>query len=418
MGVRYVLDSRYDPDLAASPILEAIATGGGSVRVTSVGGDARVAFCQPMGEPTTVSLMTPSARRLDFSVGLPEAYPDLDSVVVLVHCMVGSKTVETVERVDATAWGGRWHGGSLDIASLGAGYGSLTLAARAVGLSGSSSARRDEVAVAWSGLEFVFADCPARRIERGYAIQPAGRSHQGSPAKSPAEVLSLDVISRAREVAFEIRAGSRRMVRRLVFGPDIGSRNLLVDLGEAASGEVTVVSDSAYFLSSSKTAYCPRAPECQYDLVYSGDMYVFENSAATARAVCVDRLRIESGDSQGSRILLASGIMSRIPDVQCGEARIVSYEPERIEIMASADRDCYLLFQDAYYPGWRAYVDGSETELFMTDVGTRALEVASGEHRVVMKFRPTNLWIGLALTCLGLVLGILYAAKGRFSARP
>lgn len=421
MGVRYVLDSRYNPRRARSPILEAIATSGGNVRILGLGGESRVAFCQAVGEPTAVGLMIPQAQRLDFLVGLAEAPPDMDSVVVVAQCAVGSATAKHVERLDAAACVGRWRQGSLDISSLGAGHGSLTLAVRPAvrpaGESGDSGVRPGDAVAAWSALEFVFADCPARQIAGGYAIQPAGRWAQDSPDRSAGDVLSLDVTSRAGEVGFEIRTGSHRMVRRLVFGSNLTARTLLIDLGEAPSGELTVVSDSAYSLNSARTAYYPRAAVREYDLVYSGDMHVFENSAATARAVCLGKSSIRLDDSGAPGIIPAAALIGRIGDVECGRAEVVSYEPERIEVRVSADRDCYLFFQDTYYPGWRAYVDGSEAEIFMTDVGTRALEVASGDHRVVMKFRPSNFWIGLGLSCLGLVLGTVYAAKGRFHRR-
>lgn len=275
----------------------------------------------------------------------------------------------------------------------------------------------EDVVAAWSALEFASADRPVRQIARGYAIQPAARSAQDSYARSRAEVLSLDVISPAKDVAFEIQAGSRRTVRRLVFGPDLKARTLVVDIGEEPSAEVTVVSDSAFLLNSAKTAYYPRAAGRHYDLVYSGDMYIFENSAATARAVCLDRSSINVDDSITHGIIPVAALVGRIGDLECGRAQVMAYQPERIHLRVSSDRDCYLLFQDAYYPGWRAYVDGSPTDIVMTDVGTRALEVTRGDHTVVMEFRPSYLWIGLALSCLGLVLGTVYAAKSRFSSR-
>jgi hypothetical protein len=406
--------------------------------------------------------MIPGAQRLDFLVGLADAAGGsdsvvgsavgsavdsvVDSVVVLAECRVGAETVRTAERLDAAALRGRWRRCSLLTAPLGAGYGSLTLSVKPVGLgeglpagspagshaglrAGSAADSRADLPAAWSAPEFVFGDCATRPMEGGFSIELPQRSLEGLGTKSAGEALSLEVASSAREATFEVVAGARRTVRRMLFGAGLTARTLLVDIGGASSGEVTVTADSAFSINRAATAYYPRPSERRYDVVYCGDMYVFENTAAVARAVCVDRASIGSGDPAGrydlagryglagSEALLVSSVLGRIPYIECGRAQVTTYRPERVEIEVSADRDCYLLIQDTHYPGWKAYVDGAETDVVITDVGTRAVEVARGEHTIVMKFIPSNFWTGLALSCAGLVLGTAYAARRRFSAR-
>jgi uncharacterized membrane protein YfhO len=77
----------------------------------------------------------------------------------------------------------------------------------------------------------------------------------------------------------------------------------------------------------------------------------------------------------------------------------------------SAERDCFLFFQDVFYPGWRAYVDGTETEIMRTGLGIRALELGRGQHLVEMTYQPGSLKYGLILTCAGLILSVAYARK-------
>ena len=97
----------------------------------------------------------------------------------------------------------------------------------------------------------------------------------------------------------------------------------------------------------------------------------------------------------------------------CGDVEIVSYRPEAVVLDASSDRDCILVFQDLAYPGWQARVDGRESRILKTDVGVRALELRAGRHRVTMEFKPLSFRIGLVLTCLGLVLTVLYAKRAK-----
>jgi uncharacterized membrane protein YfhO len=101
--------------------------------------------------------------------------------------------------------------------------------------------------------------------------------------------------------------------------------------------------------------------------------------------------------------------MDDMGEARCGRSRIISYEPERVEMQVTPEHDCFFLFQDMYYPGWKAYVDGERREFVRADVGFRVLEIEEGEHTVVMAFEPGSLKLGLALSILGLVLTLAYA---------
>ena len=79
-----------------------------------------------------------------------------------------------------------------------------------------------------------------------------------------------------------------------------------------------------------------------------------------------------------------------------------------------ADEACFLVFQDTFYPGWKAYVDGLEQEILRTDIGFRAIRLDRGKHNVVMRYRPAPLRIGIFIACLGILAGTFYALRGRF----
>lgn len=74
----------------------------------------------------------------------------------------------------------------------------------------------------------------------------------------------------------------------------------------------------------------------------------------------------------------------------------------------------YLVTTDAYYPGWRAYVDGVRTPVYRANVAFRAIEVPQGEHRIVYRYEPSWLPPVVALELLSsliLVLGFVWAAR-------
>jgi len=80
-----------------------------------------------------------------------------------------------------------------------------------------------------------------------------------------------------------------------------------------------------------------------------------------------------------------------------------------------------LVFLDAFYPGWKAYVDDAETAIFLVDDAFKAVVVPPGTHRVRFEYRPQRAYAGVVVSATGIliaVLGILlFRATPPMSAR-
>jgi hypothetical protein len=70
----------------------------------------------------------------------------------------------------------------------------------------------------------------------------------------------------------------------------------------------------------------------------------------------------------------------------------------------------YLLQREAWYPGWRARVDGVETPVVRADVLFRAIPLAAGEHEVEIFFDSTSFSRGALISAAGLVVIIVMLA--------
>jgi hypothetical protein len=72
-----------------------------------------------------------------------------------------------------------------------------------------------------------------------------------------------------------------------------------------------------------------------------------------------------------------------------GEAKITRYDFNDVEIDCTNGRPCFLFLSDAYYPGWKAWVDGKEGPIYQADAAFRAVELKQvGHHIVKMSYRP------------------------------
>jgi len=58
---------------------------------------------------------------------------------------------------------------------------------------------------------------------------------------------------------------------------------------------------------------------------------------------------------------------------------------------------------DAYYPGWRASIDGKDTELFRADYSIRGVMVPAGGHVVEFNYKPRSVYVGAAISILSLL---------------
>ena len=81
----------------------------------------------------------------------------------------------------------------------------------------------------------------------------------------------------------------------------------------------------------------------------------------------------------------------------------------------------YLVFGDAYFPGWKAAIGGEPAVLYRAHGALRAVFVPAGEHEVEFVYRPASVILGASLTGLGLlgclVLVLVDRRRGRRSGR-
>lgn len=86
-----------------------------------------------------------------------------------------------------------------------------------------------------------------------------------------------------------------------------------------------------------------------------------------------------------------------------------------LEFEIDAPSAGFVVVNEAYYPGWRAFVDGRETSILRANAFVRAIAVREGRHQVQMRFMPVDAkWTrALWLFALALSMSLLVIAKRR-----
>jgi hypothetical protein len=405
MSVRYVIAEKGESRYASSSILRSILdreTVSAQIRMVNLNGESNLALCQEAGQRVHFKAVLLPVDFLHFCVGFdsqPGAYGD--SVFFLLACESQTGRITFVRGLDQGLDKGRWHQARLDISAL---KGRMVDIIVSVVASNASSLEF----AGWSGFEFALGDCPTSPTADGYAVS---LPHGG-------RTFSLQLTSDAREVPLTIFYDDGGFTRRqFCFPPGITSRRVRIDLARTPGKHLFMRSDSTYRITDCRQIPREWGIDLDCHLIYDGDMCIYENSRAISKGICLDRERVSLGQRKGS-VVLELGRFEDIHSVECGWCRMVSYAPEKVVLEAQSDRACYLLFQDMYYPGWKAYVNGRETGFVDTDIGIRAVELSPGRHLVVMRFGPRSFTAGIALSCLGVLCTLVYAiALGRRPTR-
>lgn len=92
------------------------------------------------------------------------------------------------------------------------------------------------------------------------------------------------------------------------------------------------------------------------------------------------------------------------PRLAPGRVLAVERGAEVVRVEAEAAGPSLLVIQDAWWPGWRATIDGQPAELLPADLLVRAVPWPAGRHRLELTYDPPELHLGWALSGAGAVL--------------
>jgi len=87
-----------------------------------------------------------------------------------------------------------------------------------------------------------------------------------------------------------------------------------------------------------------------------------------------------------------------------GTAYIESYQNDRVRITARLHEHGILVLTDAFYPGWKVYVDKHPKRILRANYLFRGVELTPGNHTVEFVYDPASFKIGLFISLMTLAL--------------
>ncbi|MGB3715235.1 MAG: YfhO family protein, partial [Candidatus Promineifilaceae bacterium] len=161
-----------------------------------------------------------------------------------------------------------------------------------------------------------------------------------------------------------------------------------------------------------------------YRLIHSGDVKIYENLDVFPRAFLVNQWS-EQRDVGSSVDVMAdplfdpekSAVVIGLADGSTknegrGAVEVFDYEQESVGLSVASEGGGLLVMTDAYYPGWRATVDGEQSTIYQTDGYFRGVMVPPGQHIVEFRYEPGSLVVGAAMTAFGIFFLLILLVVG------
>lgn len=159
----------------------------------------------------------------------------------------------------------------------------------------------------------------------------------------------------------------------------------------------------------------------RFDLVYDKEIKIYENNEVFPRTFVVHNAEViknekeilEKLDSSDFDLRNSIIIEKNVPFdfknekvIDNSTSSITHYEFNSVKIKANLENDGFLVLSDTYYPGWKAFVDNKETEIYQADYFLRAVYVNKGTHNISFKYESVSFIAGLILSIIT-IFGII-----------
>ena len=109
------------------------------------------------------------------------------------------------------------------------------------------------------------------------------------------------------------------------------------------------------------------------------------------------------------------GNVGLIPESPLNEStEVIQYDATEVLLAVRTKSPGFLVTSEVHYPGWRAWIDGSEVPIYMTNGAFRGLFVPEGSHVIRMAFKPSILYLGTGISVL-FACAILFASRLKLS---
>jgi hypothetical protein len=112
-------------------------------------------------------------------------------------------------------------------------------------------------------------------------------------------------------------------------------------------------------------------------------------------------------DPHETAIISGADFKNKYFNTAASELNIIQYLNNKVSLETNSKYEEFLTFSDKYYPGWSAFIDGKETEIFKTNGILKGIIIPEGKHFVEFRFVPRNFWVLLSTSLASFLVTII-----------
>lgn len=122
----------------------------------------------------------------------------------------------------------------------------------------------------------------------------------------------------------------------------------------------------------------------------------------------IDKVMLENA-TETSSFILGTGSPT---EAEASSLRVVANIPGTIRVNLRTEQPRLLVVNEGWSPGWKAYIDGSDSRIYRANYVAQAVVVPAGEHEVIFSYDPPAFKAGLVISGVSLAvwLGLLVFA--------
>lgn len=129
----------------------------------------------------------------------------------------------------------------------------------------------------------------------------------------------------------------------------------------------------------------------------------------TKKIVVVNTLINEGQDFKGSESIAKDSTSS---------IQLTSHKPNQLKYVSNNTSAGFAVFSEMYYQnGWKATLDGKETEIFNVNYVLRGLQIPAGKHTIEFKFEPEVVKTGSTIALMSSIGMLLLIGAGVYFER-
>ena len=145
--------------------------------------------------------------------------------------------------------------------------------------------------------------------------------------------------------------------------------------------------------------------------------YIVSNfEILTDQKLILERLFDKTFDYR-KRVILEEkpGLQLKDSELSNEKVSIKQYRENIVSITTSTTANGLLVLSDNYYPGWKAYVDGKQTQIYRANYTFRSIFLPKGRHSIIFEYQPQSLKTGIIISLVSLtILAIIYFARNKY----